>query len=132
MTTQTVVKPSQTVPTSVERTRNGRTYLPAVDIYETEEELVLLADLPGVKGEDIDIQFEQGELTITGKVEERQRESTSYVLQEYGIGDFVRSFKISEIIDSSRISAEHKDGVLKLHLPKVETAKPRKITVKSK
>ncbi len=132
MTTQTVVKPTQTAPTNVERTRNGRTYLPAVDIHETEEELVLLADFPGVKGEDINIQFEQGELTITGKVVERQPESASYVLQEYGIGDFVRSFKISEIIDSSRISAEHNNGVLMVHLPKVEAAKPRKITVNSK
>ena len=126
MATNTLERPAQTAPTSVERTRSGRAYLPPVDIYETKEELVLLADLPGVRGEDVEIQFEQGELTITGKVEDRQPSGTTYLLHDYGTGDFVRSFQISEVIDSSRIHAEHKDGVLTLHLPKVEAAKPRR------
>ncbi len=130
MTTQTLERPAQSVPTSAERTRSGRTYLPPVDIFETKEELVLLADLPGVKSDDVEIHFEQGELTITGKVEERQPAGTPFLLRDYDAGDFVRSFRISEVIDSSRISAEHKDGVLTLHLPKVEAAKPRRIAVK--
>lgn len=121
----------QKVPAEVERTRSGKTYLPAVDIRETKEELVLFADLPGVKPDGVDIHFEGGELTITGRVEPRQPDGTRYLLLEYETGDFARTFRISESIDASRISAELKDGVLTLHLPKVEAVKPRKIAVKT-
>lgn len=121
----------QKVPAEVERTRSGKTYLPVVDIRETKEELVLFADLPGVKPDGVDIHFEGGELTITGRVEPRQPDGTRYLLLEYETGDFARTFRISESIDASRISAELKDGVLTLHLPKVEAVKPRKIAVKT-
>lgn len=114
-----------------ERTWSGRHYLPNVDIFETRDELTVLADMPGVSGEDIDIHFEDGELAIHGKVKERQPEGLSYVLREYGIGGFYRTFQISESIDPERINAEHRDGVLTLHLPKVEAVKPRRITVKT-
>ena len=114
-----------------ERTRTGRTYRPNVDIVEREHELVVLADMPGASPDSIDIRFENGTLTISGKVEPRQAEDTRYLLSEYGVGDFLRSFAVSEIVDAQKISAEFSDGVLVLHLPKVEAAKPRKIPVKA-
>jgi HSP20 family protein len=115
-----------------ERTRAGRTFVPSVDIVEQENELLLVADIPGVKPDDLDIQYEGGELAIHGKVQPRQEsEQTNYMLREYGIGDFYRVFQVGESIDSSKIEAEVKDGVLTLHLPKTEQAVPRKITVKT-
>jgi HSP20 family protein len=114
-----------------ERTRGGRVYGPNVDILEKEDELLVLADMPGVKGSEIDIRFEDGELSIYGPAPVRQEDTTRYLLQEYGVGDFYRTFRVSEHIDPTKISAEYKDGVLLLHLPKVEAAKPRKIKVKT-
>lgn len=115
-----------------ERIRSGRTYVPNVDIVERENELLLLADVPGVRPQHVDIRYEGGELTIHGRVEPRQ-ESTqaSVMLHEYGIGDFYRVFKVGESVDSSRIEAELKDGVLTLHLPKTAEAVPRRINVKT-
>lgn len=115
---------------TVERTRGGLTYSPRIDIWETDEELVLYADLPGVAPEDLDIQFENHELRIHGKVAPRH-EDAKFLYGEYGIGDFFRTFSIGEMVDSQNISAELKNGVLTLHLPKTEAVKPRRIAVKS-
>lgn len=115
---------------SVERTRGGVTYNPRIDIWETDEELVLFADMPGVAAENLDIQFENRELRIHGEVCPRHQEIT-FLDGEYGIGDFYRTFTIGETIDSEKISADLKDGVLTLHLPKTEAVKPRRIEVKS-
>jgi HSP20 family protein len=116
----------------VERTRDRRTYLPNVDIIETSDEFLVLADMPGVAGNAIDIQYEQGVLTIHGRVEDRQNEEkTSYLLREYGIGDYYRSFRLGEGINPDRIEACLKNGVMELRLPKSESSKPRKITVKT-
>ena len=116
-----------------ERTRAGRTFVPSVDIVEQENKLLLVAGIPGVKPDDLDIQYEGGELAIHGKVQPRQElAQTNYMLREYGVGDFYRVFQVGESIDSSKIEAEVKDGVLTLHLPKTEQAVPRKITVKTK
>jgi HSP20 family molecular chaperone IbpA len=115
---------------TVERTHNGRTYSPRFDIWETDEELVLYGDLPGVTPEGLDIQFENRELTIHGKIEPRHNERNP-LYSEYGIGDYYRTFTIGETIDSSKISAEMKQGVLTLHLPKTEAVKPRRIEVKA-
>jgi HSP20 family molecular chaperone IbpA len=93
--------------------------------------LVVLADMPGVKSDDIDIDFKEGVLTLHGRVERRQTEGTHYALEEYGIGDFHRTFQVSEQIDAGRISAAYKDGVLTLRLPKLERVKPRKIAVQA-
>lgn len=118
-------------PTNVERIRSGPTYRPAVDIIENANELLLVADVPGASGDDIDIQYERGELTICAKVKPRQDENVTYLLGEYGVGDFCRTFRVGEDIDDTRITAETKNGVLTLHLPKRESAKPRRIEVKS-
>lgn len=113
-----------------EHTRSGRYYRPAVDILESAEELTVVADVPGAKAESIDVRFEDGALSIHARVPPRREEDAEYLLHEYGVGDFWRTFRVSEAIDAAKISAEYAEGVLTLHLPKAEAIKPRKITVK--
>ncbi|MCH5376679.1 MAG: Hsp20/alpha crystallin family protein, partial [Planctomycetes bacterium] len=101
------------------------TYVPRFDIWEGDEEMLLYGDLPGVDPENLDIRFENRELTVHGKVRPRY-EGIQFIYGEYGIGDFYRTFSIGEAIDGERISAEMHNGVLKLHLPKSEKVKPRR------
>ena len=123
-------KPESTV-TKAERTRSGRTYVPSCDIIEQENELLLLADIPGVRAEDLDISYERGLLTIQGRVSTERQKGRAMLHHEYGVGDFSRSFQIGEGIDAGRIEAEVKNGVLTLHLPKAASVMPRKIAVKA-
>jgi len=116
--------------TRPELTRGGIHFTPRVDIYETENELTLYAEMPGVRSEDVELNYEQGELMVRGRVRPRSQ-NKHLLLQEYDEGDFYRAFNIHESIDASRISAECKNGVLTVHLPKAEAVKPRRITVKS-
>lgn len=125
---QAAPKSTQTAVPSAERTRAGTTYTPRIDIWENESELVLCADMPGVNAEDLEIQFENRELRIYGKISPRYQ-GVELLDREYGIGDFFRAFAIGESIDATRIAAELKNGVLTLHLPKCEQRKPRKIQV---
>jgi HSP20 family molecular chaperone IbpA len=128
---KTVVHRQKNEAARTEQTRLRRRYSPGVDILETPEELVVEADMPGARAGDIDIHFENGVLTIHARVAERQPEGARYLLREYGSGDFYRTFEVNESIDVQRLSAAYEDGVLTLHLPKVEAAKPRKIAVKT-
>ncbi len=105
-------------------------YRPRVDIYETADEVVLLCDMPGVKPQDFDVRFEKGELSLYGKVQARQAPG-EYLQEEYGVGDFYRSFAITPDVDAAKISAESRDGVLTVHLPKQEKVKPKRIAVKA-
>ena len=129
MTTE-LAKQEQHQGPMVERTRGGMTYSPRIDIWEMDDELVLYADIPGVAPEDLDIRFENHELTIHGKVSLRHQER-QFVYGEYGIGDYYRTFNIGESIDASKIYAELRNGVLTLHLPKTEEVRPRRIEVKT-
>ena len=113
-----------------EMARDVTTYVPRVDILENDNEIVLYADMPGVEKDNLDVHFEDRQLTIHGKVELRQSD-LNFVGGEYGIGDFYRTFAIGEAIDAEKISAEIKHGVLTLYLPKAASAKPRKIAVKA-
>lgn len=131
MSDDTLEKTEATEVTRTEPTRSGRRYRPTVDIIERANELTLLADVPGVSGDGIDINFEKGTLTIHGKVPPRSYEDGEMLLQDYGVGDFYRTFQVSETIDATGITAECANGVLTVHLPKVEAAKPRKITAKA-
>ncbi|MFO0945523.1 MAG: Hsp20/alpha crystallin family protein [Planctomycetota bacterium] len=115
-----------------EPTRNERTFLPNVDILESAEELQVVMDLPGASPEGVDITFEKGTLTVHAKVTERRAETAPYLLREYGVGDFHRSFQVDEKIDATKIAAEYVAGVLTLHLPKAQAAKTRKIEVVAK
>ncbi len=130
MATDIIDKPAATDVATTEHTRTGPMYRPDVDIIERPDELTVLADMPGVSADEIDINFENGVLTIHGKVEARQSDG-SFLRQEYGVGDFHRTFNVSKAIDGTAISAEYADGVLTLHLPKVEAVKPHKIAVKA-
>ncbi len=115
--------------TDAEQTQPGVIFNPAVDIFESEEEITLLADMPGVTGAGVTIDLHNDELKITGEVEAQRSENETYLLREYETGRFHRHFSLSDRIDQSKISASMKDGVLRLILPKVEKAKPRKIEV---
>jgi len=113
-----------------ERIRSGRTYIPAVDIIEKNDELLLLADVPGARADDIDVRYERGELTILASIPERQAGRSDWVHCEYGVGDFARTFQVGEGIDANGIAAEVNNGVLALHLPKSPQARTRRITVR--
>lgn len=102
---------------------------PCVDIYENDNELLLTADVPGVNKENLKINFEKDELQIEGRVEE-VIEATPLGREFRGV-DYRRSFAVPAGIDAAKITAELKDGVLNLHLPKVETLKPRQIQIKA-
>lgn len=117
--------------TTPERTYNGTTYTPRCDIFETDDELVLCADLPGVNPADADVRFENGQLEIYARCAPRQT-GVNYLAWEYGVGDYYRAFSIGEVINSDKIAAELKNGVLTVHLPKNEAAKPKRIAVKAK
>ena len=114
--------------TQPERLRGGVFFTPRVDIIETDNELTLYADLPGVKPADVDLRFENGELVLHGRCEPRQPER-GLLLGEYEVGDFYRAFAVGEAIDASKIAAEFKNGVLIVHLPKMEQVKPRQIKI---
>lgn len=121
---------NRTDTTKSENTRNGTYFTPRVDIFETETELVLCADLPGVSPQNIDLRYEQGELILQGKAAPHEHKG-QLILGEYEEGDFYRVFQVHESIDSARIEAECKNGVLTVHLPKAEAAKPKQVTVKA-
>lgn len=123
------VKEKQEISTPVEQTRPGLVFTPAVDIFETDRQITLLADMPGVRTEDITIDLRDGVLTITGEVKPWEKADERDVLIEFEVGKYHRQFALSEAIDQSKIDAQLKDGVLKLALPKQAKAQPRKIAV---
>jgi HSP20 family molecular chaperone IbpA len=126
-TTLPKAQPTQKQP---ESTREMPTYQPLFDILESENELTLYGDLPGVGPESLDIKYENEQLTVCGRVAPRN-EGLEVVRQEYGVGDFVRVFAIGEAINAEAISAEVHNGELVVHLPKAELAKPKRIAVKA-
>jgi len=119
------------VPAVPEMTRPGPVYTPAVDIFETEHSITVLADMPGVDPADLNIDLRESVLTLTGRATTSEGAKESAVLREYQTGTFRRQFTLSEAIDQSKIDARLTDGVLRLELPKVEKAKPRQIAVKA-
>jgi HSP20 family molecular chaperone IbpA len=107
------------LPEGVESTRAGREFLPRTDIYETEKSVVIVADLPGVAADGIDLSLERDLLTLRGRVNRDGPGTEGLAYREYEIGDFVRSFKLSGEVDREKIEARAKDGVLTLTIPKV-------------
>ncbi|HEY9733472.1 MAG TPA: Hsp20/alpha crystallin family protein [Drouetiella sp.] len=112
-----------------EQTKTGKLYTPVADIVESEDKLVLLADMPGVSQDGIDVTLDQNVLTIEGHVEQPKFPGYNLTYAEYGIGNFKRVFALSNEIDREGIQASVKNGVLKLVLPKSKRALPRKIAV---
>lgn len=112
-----------------ETTRAGFFFAPRVDIYETDQELTLYADVPGVSADDVELNFERGELILQARIKRHTRPGQA-LMSEYEEGDFYRVFQIHESIDASGIAAECKNGVLTVHLPKAEAVKPRQVKVR--
>jgi HSP20 family molecular chaperone IbpA len=125
-------KGKQEVAGTAEQTRPGLTFKPAVDIFETETGITLLADMPGVKANDLNIDLREDVLTLSGEVETPRSGDETEILREYRTGRYMRQFSLADTIDQSKIEAELQDGVLRLVLPKAEKAVPRKIEVRAK
>ena len=121
----------QVVETEAERTRDQPAFVPRVDIYETDDAITVVADMPGVSEDSVDITLEKGVLTINGDVDPEVPEGFSLVHAEYRVGDFVRSFTLSNEINQDDIEANLKDGVLRVRLGKVTAAQTKKIAVKA-
>jgi len=110
-----------------ERTR--KTYAPAVDIIETNHNILVTADMPGVDEKSVDITLEKNLLTIYGMIDTSISSDLEGSISEYGIGDYQRIFSLTEVIDRDNIKATVKDGVLKLVLPKADNVRTRRIEV---
>jgi HSP20 family protein len=116
----------------MERTRSRRSFVPRADIFDTEKEITILADVPGANEKTVDITLEKDVLSITAFVEPSTHSGFDIAYAEYEEGDYQRSFRLSDQIDRNKIEAVVSDGVLRLRLPKVQEAQAKKITVKAK
>jgi HSP20 family protein len=124
------VQQKREVEKSQEATRPTRAFLPTTDIFETEDALTMVLEMPGVDRDNIEVSVENGVLTVEGKINFGKYEGLQPVYSEYNIGPYRRTFRISSRIDQDKIRAEMRDGVITLVLPKAEEAKPRRIEVK--
>ncbi|MBX3436126.1 MAG: Hsp20/alpha crystallin family protein [Planctomycetaceae bacterium] len=124
-----VVPPAETVPAQPSPER--RLFAPPIDIYETDEGLVLCADLPGVRAEGLELQVQDNKLTLFGRVHSDVPEDARLLHQEYSVCDFLRSFILSDEVDHERISAKINNGVLEVVLPKAQRPQPRRIEVRT-
>jgi HSP20 family protein len=104
-------------------------YVATVDVLETAQDYLLTTDVPGAASDHIDVQYEDGELRIHAPVAPRQKPEQRYLLQEYGVGDYRRSFRVGTDVDATKIEARYTDGVLTVKLPKAEASKPRRVAV---
>lgn len=121
-----LVKHEETTP---ELTRHIRAIRPLVDIYENDDELLLHADMPGVEKENITVNIENGKLSLTGLRKMEEAGATQW--EEFSEVEYRRTFSVPQTIDVNKVKAELKEGVLRLHLPKSEAAKPRQIEIKA-
>ncbi len=114
---------------NIEKTRELYEVTPAVDIYENDDEILLHADMPGVVKEDISVDIDNGTLSISGIRKLETEGAATY--EEFSDLEYVRSFSVPQTINVEKVEAELKNGVLRLHLPKSEAAKPRQIEIKT-
>lgn len=124
-------RPKQKVERTDETTRAGAYFQPAVDIFETPEELVLRADMPGVAPDAVDVNLDGDHLTIEGRVNPEEYSGLKPLYVEYAVGGYLRRFTLGEAIDREHIKAQLQNGVLTLHLPKAERARSRRISVQA-
>ena len=123
------VQQKREVESKREATIPARVFVPATDIFETDEALTVILEMPGVDKDKVDVKVENDVLIIEGWIDFSRYEGLQPVYTEYNIGNYARRFQLSSKIDQDRISAELRDGVMTLILPKSEKAKPRKISV---
>jgi HSP20 family molecular chaperone IbpA len=112
---------------NIEKTRELKSAIPAVDIYENDNEIMLHADMPGVVKEDVSVSIDNGTLSLSGVRRLQSKGASKW--EEFGDVEYVRSFSVPQSIDVEKVEAKLKDGVLKLHLPKSEAAKPKQIKI---
>jgi HSP20 family molecular chaperone IbpA len=116
---------------SEETKKIRRSFIPRVDIFETENSVVVMADMPGVSEETVDITIEKDQLKIKGQVEDFDLPGYEQKYREYAVGNYTRSFTLSDAVNKDEIEATLKNGVLRIDLSKAESAKQRKIIVKA-
>ena len=125
------VREKQEVASPAEQTTPGLVFTPAVDIFETEKKITLLVDMPGAKAEDLTIDLRDNTLTLTAEIAAADTSDEQDIIVEYETGKYYRQFTLGELIEKEAIDAKLNDGVLRLSLPKVEKATPKKIMVKT-
>jgi HSP20 family protein len=113
-----------------ETTIPARVYVPSADIYESQDALTVILEMPGVQKDNVEVRVEEGTLFVEGRLDLAKYQGLVPLYTEYNIGHYARSFRISSRIDQKKIAAELNDGVLSLTLPKADEAKPRTIKVK--
>lgn len=123
-----VVDKKELAPESAELTKNGVYFTPAVDIFETANELTVVVDMPGIQPDDVEIDLRENILTIVGESKEETPQGED-LLVEYRSGGYYRTFRVNDLVDHNKIGASMTDGVLALKLPKSAKATPRKIPV---
>jgi len=129
--TMELEKQEVTTTEETERTRDSRCFIPRSDIYEQDDQIVIVADVPGVNESSLDVTLDKNVLTINALVDPVMPKGYTLSFAEYEVGDFQRSFRLSDEIDRENIRASVKDGVLRLYLPKAKEARMRKISVKA-
>jgi HSP20 family protein len=112
-----------------ERTIPGRFYVPQTDVYETEEALTVIMEMPGVDRKDVEIELKEGVLRVEGRIDFSKYGGMEPTYTEYNVGHYSRSFALSDRMDQERIAAQLEDGVLTLTLPKTAEARPRRIAI---
>ncbi|BBO68491.1 heat-shock protein [Desulfosarcina alkanivorans] len=125
------VREKQPLDSAAEQTKPGPVFTPNVDIFETEKAITLLADMPGVKADNLNVDLRDDTLTLTGEVGPAAGTPGEKIYVEYETGRYYRQFSLSEVIAQEKIDAKLSDGVLRLTLPKVEKATPRRIAVQA-
>jgi HSP20 family protein len=123
------VQDKKELATKEEKTVPARYFVPSTDIYETEDALTVVMEMPGVEKQDINVGLENDRLRVEGQIASSKYEGLEPVYTEYNVGHYARAFTLSNKIDQEKISAQVEDGVLTLTLPKVKEAQPRRITI---
>lgn len=124
------VQKKRELETKDEATMPARVYVPTADIYESEDALSVIMEIPGVERNNLDVRVEDGVLRVEGRLDLSKYQGLKPLYTEYNVGHYARSFDLANTIDQSKIAAELKDGVLSLTMPKAEEAKPRTIQVR--
>jgi HSP20 family molecular chaperone IbpA len=123
------VREKQELTSKEERTTPGRTFVPAADIYETDEALTVVMEMPGVERKDVEVSLEDDVLRVQGRIDFAKYEGLEPVYTEYNVGNYARSFRLSNKINQEEIAAQVQDGVLTLTLPKAKEIQPRRIQI---